>query len=136
MIHYEEKKPSAKEFNYLTTSVGWGDREENIIEEALNNSLYSICAYEDDEIIGFGRIIGDKTVFLYIQDIMVVPNYQSQKIGSSIINKILDKVNEYKKVNPNIRTYLGASKGKESFYKKFGFVTRAEADLGEGMIFK
>ena len=31
--------------------------------------------------------------------------------------------------------YLGASKGKEKFYEKFGFVARKDADLGEGMIF-
>ena len=37
--------------------------------------------------------------------------------------------------NSNIRTYLGASKGKEEFYKKIGFKTRKDADLGEGMIF-
>lgn len=30
--------------------------------------------------------------------------------------------------------YLGASSGKEEFYKKFGFVTRKEAGLGSGMI--
>lgn len=30
---------------------------------------------------------------------------------------LLKKINEYKKINPNIRTYLGASKGKESFYE-------------------
>ena len=59
-------------------------------------------------------------LFLYIQDIMVVPEYQGQKVGTKIMNELLKKVDEYKKVNPNIRTYLGASKGKEKFYEKFG----------------
>ncbi len=44
------------------------------------------------------------------------------------------KINEYKKLNPEIRTYLGASKGKESFYEKFGFISRPNEDLGAGMI--
>ena len=39
-----------------------------------------------------------------------------------------------KKVNPDIRTYLGAAKGKEGFYEKFGFVTRPNDDVGAGMI--
>ena len=30
----------------------------------------------------------------------------------------IEKINEFKKVNPNIRTYLGASKEKEEFYQK------------------
>ena len=43
-------------------------------------------------------------------------------------------VRALKKINPDIRTYLGASKGKESFYEKFGFISRPNEDLGPGMI--
>lgn len=134
MIEYKEKVPTSIEYNYLTDAVGWGTREDNIVEIALNNSIYSICAYENNNIVGYGRIIGDKTIFLYIQDIMVIPEYQNKKVGTDIMKKILEKINELKKINPNIRTYLGASQGKEEFYKKFGFITRHEANLGEGMI--
>jgi len=133
-IEYIEKKPLALEYNNLTKKVEWGTREESIVKTALNNSIYCICVYAEKELIGFGRIIGDKTIFLYIQDIMVAPVYQKQKIGSTIIKKILDKVNEYKKINPEIRVYLGADKGKEKFYEKFGFITREENGLGSGMI--
>lgn len=134
MIKYIEKAPTANEYNYLTNSVDWGKRNNIIVEQALENTLYSICAYDNEQIVGYGRIIGDKTIFLYIQDIMVNPKYQNKKIGTYIMNNILDKIAEYKKVNPDIRVYLGASKGKEDFYKKFGFITRKEANLGEGMI--
>ena len=133
-IKYIERRPTADEMNMLQESVGWGRRDEKIIEEALDNTLYSLCVYDEDKLIGYGRIIGDKTIFLYIQDIMVAPVYQKQKIGSTIIKKILDKVNEYKKINPEIRVYLGADKGKEKFYEKFGFITREENGLGSGMI--
>lgn len=50
---------------------------------------------------------------------MVIPEYQGQKVGTKIMSALLIKVDEYKKANPNIRTYLGASKGKEKFYEKF-----------------
>lgn len=136
MITYEEKIPTSEEYNYISDAVGWGIKEDKIVETALNNSLYSICAYDADKIIGHGRLIGDKSIFLYIQDIMVIPEYQSQKVGTNIVKKILEKVDELKKLNPNIRTYLGAVQGKEEFYKKFGFITRKEANLGEGMILK
>ena len=134
MIKLIEKTPTVDEYNYLTNSVDWGKRNNIIVEQALENTLYSICAYDNEQIVGYGRIIGDKTIFLYIQDIMVNPKYQNKKIGTYIMNNILDKIAEYKKVNPDIRVYLGASKGKEDFYKKFGFITRKEANLGEGMI--
>ena len=134
MIKHIEKTPSADEFNYLTDSVGWGKRENSIVEIALKNTLYSLCVYDDEKLIGYGRIIGDKTIFLYIQDIMVIPEYQNRHIGTSIMENLLDKVNEYKKINPTIRTYLGVSKGTEHFYEKFGFISRPNDDLGPGMI--
>ena len=129
-----ENKITADEFNYLTNSVGWGTREIFIVQEALNNTLYFISVYDDDQIIGFGRIIGDKTIFLYIQDIMVIPEYQNKHIGTQIMNKLISQINVYKQINPNIRTYLGASKGMEPFYEKFGFISRPNNDLGAGMI--
>lgn len=134
MIKIVENKISVDDFNYLTDKVGWGTRGANVVEEALNNTLFSVSIYDDNKIIGYGRIIGDKTIFLYIQDIMVIPKYQGQKIGTKIMSALLTKIDEYKKVNPNIRTYLGASKGKEKFYEKFGFKTRSSVDLGEGMV--
>ena len=73
-------------------------------------------------------------MFLYIQDVMVLPEYQGQKIGTGIMNRLLLKVLELKEISPQIRTYLGASKGKGNFYKRFGFQTRQEADLGPGMV--
>lgn len=134
MIRYIEQTPSADEFNFLTDSVGWGKRENSIVDEALNNTLYSLCVYDDDKLIGYGRIIGDKTIFLYIQDVMVIPEYQGKHIGTTVMENLLNKVNEYKKTNPNIRTYLGASKNKEAFYEKFGFISRPNEDLGSGMV--
>lgn len=134
MIHIIENKILADEYNYLNNSVGWGFREISIVEEALKNTLYSVSVYDDNKIIGFGRIIGDKTIFLYIQDIMVIPEYQHQHIGTKIMNKLIEQINEYKNINPNIRTYLGASKSMEPFYEKFGFISRPNNDLGAGMI--
>lgn len=135
-INIKENNKDIKEFNLLYNSVGWGAYDENISKKALDNTFYSVSVYDDDRIIGYGRILGDTICFMYIHDIMVIPEYQSKKIGTMIMNKLLEKINGLKKENPNIRVYLGASKNKEKFYEKFGFVKRIDADLGYGMIFK
>lgn len=93
-----------------------------------------VSVYDGDKIIGNGRIIGDGICFLYIHDSMVVPKYQNKKIGSQIMNKLLEKTNQIKLENPYVRVYLGASKGKEKFYERFEFITRENANLGSGMI--
>lgn len=134
MITIKENVKNVLEFNYLYDVVGWGHYDEACSKKALDNTLYSVSIYDDEKIIGYGRIIGDGICFLYIHDVMVVPEYQGKGIGTMIINKLLEYVEKVKSENPSVRVYLGAASGKEGFYKKCGFVTRREAGLGEGMI--
>lgn len=134
MIKVKENNKDVNEFNYLYEEVGWGAYSYECSKKSLDNTLYSISIYDEDKVIGFGRLIGDGICFIYIHDVMVVPSFQSQGIGSMIMNKLLEKVKEIKEENPSVRTYLGASAGKEGFYEKFGFVKREEAGLGSGMI--
>lgn len=133
-LNIKENMKNVEEFNFLYDSVGWGHYDERISQIALENTIYSVSIYDGNKIIGYGRIIGDVVCFLYIQDVMVRKEYQNNKIGTKIMLLLLEKIKEYKKVNPALRVYLGASSGKENFYKKFGFISRKEAELGEGMI--
>ena len=134
MIIIKENIKNVEEFNLLYDAVGWGAYDEKITQKALDNTFYSVSVYDDNNIVGYGRIIGDTICFLYIQDIMVKPEYQGNKIGTMIMNKLLEKINEIKQENPDLRVYLGASKNREEFYEKFGFIKRIDADLGYGMI--
>lgn len=136
MITIKDNIDNVEEFNYLFDEVGWGAHDYEVSENALKNNIYSVSIYDDNRIIGYGRIIGDGLIYLYIHDIMVHPSYQGQGIGKQIMNKLVSKINELKKQNPYLRAYLGASLGKEEFYKKCGFITRKEAGLGPGMILK
>ncbi len=135
-ISIKENNKNVQEFNLLYDAVGWGAYDEKVSKIALDNTFYSVSIYDDNQIIGYGRLIGDAICFIYIHDIMVKPEYQSQKIGTLIMNKLLEKIKELKKENQSLRVYLGASKGKEKFYEKFGFIKRTDAGLGYGMILK
>ena len=135
-INLKENNKNVQEFNLLYNAVGWGAYDEHISKKALDNTFYSISIYDDNKIIGYGRLIGDSICFMYLHDIMVLPEYQSKKIGTMIMNKLLEKISELRKENPNLRVYLGASKNKEKFYEKFGFIKRIDANLGYGMVLK
>lgn len=136
MIYIKENINNVDEFNMLYDLVGWGAYSEEISQKALDNTFYSISVYQEDKIIGFGRLIGDSICFLYVQDIMVRPEHQRNKIGTLIMNTLLNKINEIRKENPDVKVYLGASKDKEGFYEQFGFIRRIDAGLGYGMILK
>lgn len=136
MITFKENNKNIEEFNLLYNSVGWGVYDEKVSKKALDNTFYSVTVYDDNKVIGYGRLIGDSICFMYIHDVMVMPEYQGQNIGTMIMQKLLEKVNEIKRENPSLRVYLGASKNREKFYEKFGFAKRIDADLGYGMILK
>lgn len=131
----KENTNNVEEFNFLYDNVGWGSYDKSISQVALDNTFYSVSLYDDNkDIIGYGRLIGDSIVFLYVQDIMVRDDMQGKGIGTEIMNLLLKKINEIREINPSLRVYLGASKDKEKFYELFGFVSRKDAGLGEGMI--
>lgn len=134
MIEIKENINNAEEFNYLYDKVQWGAYDIETTKKLLKYTLYSVSVYDNNKIIGYGRLIGDGIVFIFIRDVMVVHEYQSKSIGTNIMNKLLKKVKEIKQENPYARVYLGALKGKEDFYRKFGFISRNEAGLGEEMI--
>ena len=64
MISIKENVNSIEEFNYLYDAVGWGSYDEKVSEKALANTMYSVSVYDDDKIIGYGRIIGGRSLNL------------------------------------------------------------------------
>ena len=123
---------TAEEFIDMRKSVGWNYPDSEIVEKGLNNTLYSVCAEIESTIVAYGRIIGDGAFTLYIQDIMVKPNYQRTGIGMAIMTEIMAHIkNTYGK---GTMVCLMAAKGKEEFYKKFNFIERPNEHFGAGMI--
>ena len=137
-IRFERNMPKVEDYDNLWKNIYDEGREYWIIEDAFKNTLEFVSVYDNktNELIGFSRIIGDKTMFLYIQDIMVKKEYQGNGIGGKIVEFTLNVIRDYKKINQEVRVYLGASKNKEAFYEKYGFIKRPNEYVGAGMILK
>ena len=118
-ITLKERTPSREEYIRLRKSVGWKILDDKSIEVGLKNSLYCICLEYNHSIIGFGRIIGDSGTVFYIQDIMVDPKFQGMKLGSKIMNALINHI----KTNYSKEAIIGliAFKDLDKFYKSFGF---------------
>lgn len=114
-----EKEPTVEEYIQLRNSIGWKILKHDKIKKGLDNSIYCVCAEDKGNIVGFGRIIGDGATVFYIQDIMVNPSYQKQKIGTLIMEKIIDYINN-NCTEGSIIGLIGIS-GLDKFYKTFGF---------------
>lgn len=124
----EERKITRKEYQFLRATTGWKMFEDKVIEKALKNDLYSICIFDEDKIIGIGRVIGDGEIYFYIQDVIVHPEYQGKKVGKMIMESIEDFLQN----NSNKNSFIGlmAAKGVKDLYKKYGYTERAEDSPG------
>ncbi|MER9651918.1 GNAT family N-acetyltransferase [Mesorhizobium sp. M0152] len=68
----------------------WGaGRNDEMHRRAFANSLCA-AAFVDGKQVGFGRAISDRTVFAYLADIIIWPEYRGQGIGSRLVQALLD----------------------------------------------
>lgn len=134
MLTFQEDNTDVDVYLYLRKQVNWIELDEKQAQLALNNSLKIITAYHNGKPVGMGRVVGDGAVICYIQDLIVVPDYQGQHIGSQIIDKLIEYVRSLTAVNTRMMLSLMCAKGREVFYRKHGFIERPTDSLGPGMI--
>ena len=128
-----KRTPTVKEYNELRLLAECPTLDEDLVQEGLANSLYSVVVQnETGLVIGMGRVLGDKAIYLHIQDVIVRPQFQKQGIGKLIMNELLLYVDSIGGNNTSIG--LMSSKGREIFYKRFGFIERPNEKFGSGMI--
>ena len=110
----------------LYESVGWifYCKHPDVVKEAYANSLCILAAYEEDRLVGLIRSVGDGHTILFIQDLLVYPEYQRRGIGTALMNALLE---QYPHVY-QIELATDYTEKTVAFYKSFGF--RNLSDIG------
>ena len=125
--------PDKNQFFELFLTTGWNEKyqlESDELYKALKRSWYCLSGYENDKLVGFGRIICDGIVHALILDLIVHPDYQKQGIGTQILNKLVEKCQQHRIKD----IQLFCAKGYAGFYEKRGF--RKRPDDAPGMEIK
>ncbi|HVP13447.1 MAG TPA: GNAT family N-acetyltransferase [Phycisphaerae bacterium] len=117
-----ERAPTVEEYQMLRREVGWPEVETAVVGRGLAASLYSVCLLHDGEVVGCGRVVGDGGIYLYIQDIIVLPAYQRQGWGRRIMEAMMAYVAS--KAGRNTFVGLNAAEGVAPFYYRYGFAER------------
>lgn len=103
----------------LFSSVGWKTAEyPNRLYNAIKNSDLVISVWnndENDELVGLISTISDGYINVFITYLLVSPDFQKQKIGTQLMNKVLE---HYKGFG---RRIISTELDKEKYYNKFGF---------------
>lgn len=122
-IVYKAAPPTWQEYARLFSSTGWMpilNVSEDDLKRVFDGTWYWITAYQDENIVGAGRLLSDGILYALICDIIVMPYHQNKGIGSAILKRLVKKCKD----SDIKRVWLFAAPGKASFYEKDGFSVR------------
>jgi GNAT superfamily N-acetyltransferase len=121
------------DYNNLRKSVGWTVLAEKQAQAGIDSSACLVVANVDNNTVGMARLITDGGYIAFIADVMVLPKYQKNGIGKALMNMIMAHIQSNLEIGDCVYVGLMASKGREDFYKHFGFDERPNDYLGAGM---
>ena len=98
--------------------LGWNSLKLTVddLERMCTQSWYALYAFDEQQLIGMGRVISDGVITAIICGVCVLPSYQSKGIGKEILNRITNHC-EQNKVIPQ----LMCVESLETYYKELGF---------------
>jgi len=64
------------------------------IKKSFLSSYKVVTAWEDDKIVGAGRMISDGYCYAWIHDIGVLPDYQKRGIGRGVMEELMNEDEE------------------------------------------
>lgn len=104
----------------LYSSVGWTNYTDKpeMLKKAYENSLLTLGAYDGDKLVGVIRTVGDGFSIVFIQDILVFPEYQRKGIGTQLIKEIMERFSTVYQ----IQLMTDNTPKTVSFYQSVGFV--------------
>ena len=77
----------------LYASVGWTAYTDDpaALRNGVTNSLLTLAAYEESALVGLVRAVGDGHTIVFVQDILVRPQFQRRGIGSALLQAVLNR---------------------------------------------
>ena len=127
----KESSVSIDDVLHLYQAVGWTNytNQPQMLEQALSHSLATYLARDGEEVVGLVRLIGDGFSSVFVQDLIVLPTYQRQGIGSDLMKEALG---DYKDAY-QVQLVTDQTERTLGFYRSLGFETLSTYDC-TGMI--
>ena len=118
-VEIVHRQTAVADFRLLRESCGWPVPGEAACAKALANSLFHAIAVIDGQTVGMGRVVGDGSLINYIQDLIVLPAYQSKGIGKLLMDALMAYLTET--ADPGSTVGLISATGAIEFYRQYGF---------------
>lgn len=134
MIHYFANRQIAiEDLLPLYQSVSWTNYTEraDMLEQAFQHSLFSVSAYDGEQLVGLLRAVGDGFSSVFIQDLLVFPSYQRQGIGRELVRQTLETFADVYQ----IQLVTEQSDKNLAFYRSLGFQELSDLNC-TGLIYR
>lgn len=119
MRYSTNKNIDTEQLDNLWKAIGWRPRGSEKWREVLSKSSFVYSVWDDKMLVGFGRILEDGIMCMFY-DIGVHPDYQGQRIGTRIMETLIDQVKDKKYASIGLFTWE-ENPDNIRFYEKFGF---------------
>jgi ribosomal protein S18 acetylase RimI-like enzyme len=117
-LDIRHEQPSVEQYLALRKEAGLSEMSVEGAAIGLPRSIFAVTLYEENNLIGMGRVIGDGGCFFQVTDIAVKPSHQGRGLGKLIMREIREFLNT---VPDKAYVSLIADGKASKLYAQYGF---------------
>ncbi len=125
VVTYSHRElPDVSQLLGLFRQAPWAkDRSLDDAKDMLQHTDLTLCAWDGDHLIGFGRVLTDFVYRATIWDVIVDRAYQGQGVGTEIVKQILN--------HPRLKRVelFWLCTRRPGFYEKLGFTSKEQTGM-------
>ena len=107
--------------------------DDDMLNTALDGSLFTLSAICGDKLSGMLRVVGDGAFVFLIYDVLVLPECRRRGLGGRLIDHALRVIETMLPAGLWVTVNLFSAPGKEDFYRRRGFYALPNENFGSGM---
>lgn len=124
VVTFSEEIPTASQLVRLFRQAPWAkDRSPEETHEMLRQTDLVLCAWDGDQLVGFGRVLTDFMYRATIWDVIVDQAHHKQGIGTEIVRRILH--------HPRLQhvELFWLCTRRPGFYERLGFSSKEQTGM-------
>lgn len=125
VVSFSDKKDfDASQLLKLFNQAPWSKgRTLQDAKDMLRHTDVVVCAWDGDQLVGFGRVLTDFVYRATIWDVIVDKAYQKQGVGTDIVQRILN--------HPRLKRVelFWLCTRRPDFYEKLGFSSKEQTGM-------
>jgi len=121
--------PQYSELATLWNQTNWGAYTETQFRKIHAGNEIIVCARKKGRLVGYGRLLSDRVMYGYVQDLIVAKDLRGMGVGEKLLNYLTEKGKECGLQFIGLFSTLDA----EQFYIKQGFSDLSGKNVGLGI---